>query len=227
MPENKQIFKMSPVGDSALVVQLGESIDLSTNQRVHALAALLMQNAPQGMGEAVPAYTTVLLNYDPLQITYDAVQIWVRGCYQGLTTYQESAGRLVEIPTVYGGKYGPDLADVAAHTGLTEEAVIKLHSAVDYPGYMMGFTPGFPYRGGVDKKLATPGLETPRTLVKAGSVGIAGEQTGIYSVNSPGGWRLIGFTPLMLFDPEGETPFLLQPGDRLRFVPVSEKEAGL
>ena len=130
--------------------------------------------------------------------------------------------RTVEIPTLYGGENGPDLSFVAEHNGLTVEEVVRIHSSRDYPVYMMGFTPGFPYLGGMDGRIAAPRLNSPRTNVPAGSVGIAGEQTGIYPMESPGGWQIIGRTETTLFDPNHEKPFLLAPGDQVRFVPVNE-----
>ena len=137
---------------------------------------------------------------------------------------QETPHHVVEIPVCYGGSYGEDLKDVAAHAGLTEEEVIKLHSSVDYNIYMLGFLPGFPYLGGLDPKLFTPRLDNPRTKIPEGSVGIGGEQTGIYPLESPGGWRLIGRTPLKLYDPDREQPFLYQAGDYIRFVPITAEE---
>lgn len=227
MQKFKDSTNIQPVGDSALVIQMGETIDLEINQIVHALASLLMYQPPAGIGEAVPAYTTVLIHYDPLQLSYSTVLKWINDCMQRLTITGSQRANLVEIPTVYGGEFGPDLPTVAQHTGFSEAEVISRHAAVEYPVYMMGFTPGFPYLGGMDPKLATPRLETPRKLVRAGSVGIAGGQTGIYSVNSPGGWQLIGFTLTVLFDPDQEQPFLINPGDRLRFIPVQKEEIGL
>ena len=135
-----------------------------------------------------------------------------------------SEPEVIEIPVYYGGTCGPDLAFVAEHAGVSEEDAIALHSRVEYPIYMIGFAPGFCYLGGLDERLITPRLETPRTMVEAGSVGIANAQTGMYPSASPGGWQLIGRTPLRLFAPEREKPFLYQPGDRIRFVPISEDE---
>jgi KipI family sensor histidine kinase inhibitor len=220
-------FQIHPVGDSAVLIQLGNQIDLEINSIVHAFAQVLMKNAPQGIGEAVPAYTTVLLHYDPLCLSYNVVKNWIDDCYVRLTKNTNRKENLIKIPTVYGETFGPDLEDVARLNNLSVSEVIRLHSAVEYPVYMMGFTPGFPYLGGMDARLSTPRLETPRKEVPAGSVGIAGSQTGIYSITSPGGWRIIGCTPLVLFDPQRESPFLINPGDRLRFVPVSAQEAGL
>jgi KipI family sensor histidine kinase inhibitor len=130
----------------------------------------------------------------------------------------------VQIPTLYGGEYGPDLESVAAHAGLTQARVVSLHSETDYLVYMMGFTPGFPYLGGLPEELFTPRLETPRARIPAGSVGIAEGQTGVYPVVSPGGWRLIGRTPLKLFDPERDPPSLVSAGDHVRFVPLAGED---
>ena len=129
---------------------------------------------------------------------------------------------MVEIPTLYGGEYGPDLDHVADHNGLTPEEVIQIHSSADYLVYMMGFTPGFPYLGGMSENIATPRLQTPRTAIPAGSVGIAEQQTGVYPIESPGGWQLIGRTPVQLFDPQRDPPVVVEAGDFIRFAPITE-----
>ncbi len=208
----------SPVGDSALLVRFGEQMDAAANRRVHALARRLRQQPLAGVGEAVPGYITLLIHYDPLLLTYDQTLAWVRA--QAAHTQDEAgaAPRCVEIPVVYGGESGPDLAFVAAHTGLSADEVIRLHTAPSYTVYFIGFTPGFPYLGGMDVRLTVPRLETPRTRVPAGSVGIAGPQTGVYPLESPGGWRIIGRTQLPLFDVAAHPPSLLSPGDEVRFV---------
>ncbi len=222
-----------PAGDSALLVTLGDRIDLETNRGAHALAARLAQTPLPGLGEAVPGYATLLVHYDPLALRYEQVLAWVQArlpsrlCGVAARTVDEaSAGataglpapRRIEVPVFYGGEHGPDLEFVAQHSGLSPEEVIRRHTARDYPVYLVGFTPGFPYLGGLDETIATPRLPSPRQRVVAGSVGIAGQQTGIYSVDSPGGWRLIGWTSLKLFDPWREPPGLLAPGDVVRFV---------
>ncbi|HHY76979.1 MAG TPA: 5-oxoprolinase subunit PxpB, partial [Clostridiales bacterium] len=132
--------------------------------------------------------------------------------------------KVVEIPTIYGGEYGPDIEFVAQHNNLTVDEVIEIHSSRNYLIYMLGFTPGFPYLGGMSEKIETPRLKTPRTKIPAGSVGIAGKQTGIYPIDSPGGWQLIGRTPVKLYDPLADPPVLLNAGDYVRFVPIDEKE---
>ncbi len=211
----------SPSGDSALLVTFGEAIDLADNRRAHDLAARLAQAPLTGLGEAVPGYTTLLVHYDPLALDYGQVLDWVQARL-GEASAAGEAGlpepRRIEVPVFYGGEHGPDLEFVAQHAGLSPEEVVRRHTARNYPVYLIGFTPGFPYLGGLDESIAAPRLPSPRRLVPAGSVGIAGQQTGIYSVDSPGGWRLIGWTPLRLFDPKRNPPALLAPGDIVRFV---------
>lgn len=181
-----------------------------------------MENEPlPGGAELVPGYASLLVYYDCLQVDYAQVETWVIQRLAALEFLGEKPARRVEIPVQYGGDHGPDLQAVAQAHGLTPEDVIRIHSQRDYLVYMMGFTPGFPYLGEMDPQLATPRLSTPRSRVPAGSVGIAGEQTGIYPVDSPGGWRIIGWTAQRLFDPDRQPPFLLAPGDVVRFVPAA------
>ncbi len=208
----------SPVGDSALLVRFGEQMDAAANRRVHALAQRLRQHPLAGVGEAVPGYITLLIHYDPLLLTYDQILAWVRKQAAQAQDEAGAAPRCVEIPVIYGGEFGPDLAFVSAHTGLSADEVIRRHTAPTYTVYFIGFTPGFPYLGGMDVRLTTPRLETPRARVPAGSVGIAGPQTGVYPLESPGGWRIIGRTQLPLFDLAAQPPSLLSPGDEVRFV---------
>jgi KipI family sensor histidine kinase inhibitor len=210
-----------PSGDAALLVTFGEAIELATNRQAHALAHLLQDEPLPGLGEAVPGYTTLLVHYDPLELDYARLLDWVRPRAARALQSGETllpAPRRVEVPVFYGGSFGPDLEFVAEHNGLHPEDVVRRHTARDYPVYLVGFTPGFPYLGGLDESIAAPRLSSPRQQVPAGSVGIAGQQTGIYSVESPGGWRLIGWTPLKLFDPARQPPSLLAPGDVVRFV---------
>ena len=211
----------SPSGDSALLVTFGDTIDLATNRRAHALARRLLEAPLAGLGEAVPGYTTLLVHYDPLALGYERALEWVQARLgeagaAGATSLLEP--RRIEVPVIYGGEHGPDLEFVAQHSRLSPEEVVRRHTARDYPVFLIGFTPGFPYLGGLDEHIAAPRLPSPRQRVPAGSVGIAGQQTGIYSVDSPGGWRLIGWTPLRLFDPTRQPPALLAPGDVVRFV---------
>jgi inhibitor of KinA len=213
-------------GDAALVVEFGDEIDLEINRRVHALARALADSPLPGLGEAVPSYRSLLVHYDPLCLSHAEVKAFVSAALRECGDAELPESRLVEIPTVYGGEHGPDIDFVAEHSGLTVEGMIHLHSQATYTVYMLGFTPGFPYLGGLPDALATPRLKTPRQRVPAGSVGIAGAQTGIYPLATPGGWRLIGWTPVVLFDPTRTPPALMQPGDRVRFVPTTIEEAG-
>ncbi len=210
---------LKPLGDSALLVQLGDEIHPTLNARVHALNALL-QNPIHGILETVPAYSTLLIHYDPLTLTFDQVSHYVRDKMTQLDDSFHRTPRRLEVPVRYGGASGPDLETVAVSKGISPADVIHIHSEREYTIYMMGFTPGFPYLGTLDERLIMPRMETPRTLVKAGSVAIAGSQTGIYPLDSPGGWHLIGWTPLKLFDPSSETPFLFSPGDIVTFLPL-------
>jgi inhibitor of KinA len=210
--------RLIPLGDSAVLIQLGEEIDPAVNRRVHALDARLRGFAIQGVIETVPAYASLLIHYDPLVLTYGEVSGWVAGEINKASEGFSKLGARIEVPVRYGGDGGPDLESVAAYHKISAKKVAELHASRDYLVYMMGFTPGFPYMGKLEAAIATPRLETPRTRVAAGSVGIAGAQTGIYPVESPGGWRLIGRTSLSLFDLAEDPPFLFSPGDRVRFV---------
>ncbi|HSL43851.1 MAG TPA: 5-oxoprolinase subunit PxpB [Anaerolineales bacterium] len=210
--------KVVPLGDSALLIQLGDEIDIVINQHVHNLASLINASSLDGIIETVPAYGTLLIHYDPLILTYSDVRAWVSGKLAQIQEVNARKPRQLEIPVRYGGEYGMDLQFVADYHHLQLEDVIRIHSKRTYTIYMMGFTPGFPYMGKLDDAIITPRLETPRTRVPAGTVAIAGSQTGIYPIDSPGGWRLIGHTSLRLFDPAAESPFLFSPGDQVRFV---------
>ncbi|MEK6752909.1 MAG: 5-oxoprolinase subunit PxpB [Chloroflexota bacterium] len=210
---------LKPLGDSALLIELGNEINPALNQRIHALNALL-QNPILGILETVPAYSTLLIHYDPLILTFDQAAHWVRDKMTQLDDSFHRTPRRLEVPVRYGGASGPDLEAVAVSKGISPADVIRIHSEREYTVYMMGFTPGFPYLGTLDERLIMPRMETPRTLVKAGIVAIAGSQTGIYPLDSPGGWHLIGWTPLKLFDPASETPFLFSPGDVVTFLPL-------
>jgi KipI family sensor histidine kinase inhibitor len=209
--------RLLPLGDSSLLVQFGDEIDLAANQRVHALDARLNANRLSGVVETVPAYASLVVLYDPLALTLSQVSNWVKEESGRVETAASRPGRLIKVPVHYGGEYGPDLPFVAAQHGLNIREVVHIHAGREYFVFMMGFTPGFPYLGKLDEAIATPRLETPRTRVPAGTVAIAGSQTGIYPIDSPGGWRLIGRTSLQLFDPASDAPFLFSPGDAVRF----------
>ncbi len=212
-----------PAGDQAVVVELGDTIDPQTNRRVHGLMDAIERAEVPGIFDLVPTYRSILVYYDPMRTSSSALQARVSELYLGLEDQAVEAPRTVEIPTLYGGEYGPDLEFVAEHAGLTPQEVVDIHSGTDYLVYMMGFSPGFPYLGGLSERLATPRLETPRLEIPAGSVGIAESQTGVYPVASPGGWRLIGRSPVRMFDPQAEPPSRLAAGDYVRFVPIASE----
>lgn len=208
--------RIQPAGDSSVLVTFGSHIDLAINRRVHGLALRVRNNPLEGIGEAVPGYAALLVHYDPQILNFQEVTGWLRQHFAPLDDWIAEP-RVIEIPVAYGGSNGPDLGFVAELHGMTVDEVIRIHTSREYPVFMMGFTPGFPYLGGMNPAIATPRLSTPRSRVPAGSVGIAGEQTGVYPVDSPGGWRIIGYTKEKLFDPDRQPPFLLSPGDFVRF----------
>lgn len=217
-------FTVCPVGDTGLLASFEQHISQSVGAAVAALNTRVAAAAIPGVVETVPAFATLLIFYDPLVTEYDAVADAVQKLAQAPGSDTAAGeGRLVEIPVCYGGTFGPDLPFVAEHAGLTEKEVIELHAEWEYRIYMLGFLPGFPYLGGLDERLFTPRLASPRTAIPAGSVGIGGEQTGIYPIASPGGWQLIGRTPLKLFDPSSSRlPYAA--GDRIRFCPITQDE---
>lgn len=211
------------IGDQGFVVELGDEIDPGVNARVRRLAHAVTEQLGHDVLEVVPTYRSLLVLHDPLRVPRGRLVERVQALVAELPdeAHAESAGRLVHMPACYGGPFGPDLEAVARHTNLDPGEVVALHSGATYRVYMLGFTPGFGYFGGLPAKLETPRLDTPRPRVPAGSVAIGGQQTGIYPVESPGGWRLIGRTPVRLFDAGSTTPFLLQAGDRVRFEPIA------
>jgi inhibitor of KinA len=220
-------MKITPLGDGALVVEVAEKIGDDALLHVQALVNELEKNPLPGMIEIVPAFTTVAVFYDPAKIgSMDALRNELVACVPRILPRKDkSVVREIIIPVCYGGDFGPDLAEVAAQAGLDEDAAIALHSGARYRVHAVGFAPGFPYLAGLPEKLHIPRRATPRTRVPVGSVGIGGAQTGVYPLATPGGWQLIGRTPLRLFRPENETePALLQPGDRVRFQPISPEE---
>ena len=216
--------KILPCGDSALSVEFGSVIDPLINLQVQALFTKLKAESPEGVIDLVPTYRSLLVQYDPTVLSFNELQKRVFSFDDLSKGVVETGGRLVEIPVCYGKEFGPDLQEVAAFLHLTEEEVIEIHSKVLYYVYMIGFTPGFPYMGGLDPKLFMPRKKVPREFVPAGTVGIADQQTGIYPLDSPGGWQLIGRTPVKLFDLGRKEPFYLKPGDRVKFKPISQEE---
>ena len=212
-----------PAGDAAIVVELGDAISPAINRRVRSLSLALENGSVPGVFDFLPTYRSVLVYYDPLSASPDAVQSQIARLLQSPDAEAAANPRVALIPTLYGGDMGPDIAFVASHAGISEQEVIAIHSATDYLIYMMGFSPGFAYLGGLDQRLTTPRLESPRTEIPAGAVGIAESQTGVYPVASPGGWQLIGRTPLRLFDPARNPPALLSAGDYVRFTPLADR----
>lgn len=224
-------MRIEPLGDAAALVILGGETGGENLQRVLGLARELEASRAEGIEDVVPAYNTIAVFYDPLRLgrggrpPFDEVRSWVEARAARAGSGSGSpVGRRVEIPVCYGGRSGPDLAEVAAGAGLSEADAVALHSEADYRVHAIGFVPGFPYLGGLPERLATPRRATPRPRVPAGSVGIGGSQTGVYPFATPGGWQLIGRTPLALFDPARAEPALLRAGDTVRFKPISEGE---
>ena len=209
-----------PHGDRAVDVVFENEISSAVNARVHALSDAILGEEHPGIISCIPGYRVLTVEYDPLCLTYGQICLFLRGLSSAEN--RESTGRLVKIPVCYGGKFGPDLEDVAKHAGLSAEEVILRHTAPEYHVYMLGFRPGFPYLGGLDPAIACPRRATPRQTVEQGSVGIAGAQTGVYPEPSPGGWNLIGRTPLKLFDEKALS--LIHPGDTVRFEKIDETE---
>ena len=211
-----------PCGDQAVTVEWGSTIDEHINRQVHAFARKAEELFHPAITEVVPTYRSATVHYRPEVFSYEELKQLLLSLTQGGAEEGEELP-VVEIPVCYGGEYGPDLEEVAQHCSLTPEEVIARHTAPTYRSYMLGFTPGFPYLGGMDPSIAAPRRKEPRIHIPAGSVGIAGEQTGVYPIVSPGGWQLIGRTPLRLFDPQREQPILLSAGAGIRFVPIDEE----
>ncbi|MCU0868427.1 MAG: 5-oxoprolinase subunit PxpB [Burkholderiales bacterium] len=217
-----------PAGDAAVTIEFGRSVHPATNARVRAVAEHLRAHRFDGVTDIVAAYAAVTLHFDPWRVMQTrnvddplaAVMALVEALIAKAPDVPRGKPRTHEIPVCYGGEHGEDLERVAEHCGLAPEAVIAQHSAPLYDVYFIGFAPGFPYLGGLPRKLATPRRDAPRARIAAGSVGIGAEQTGVYPVESPGGWNLIGRTPLALFDPVEAPSSLLRPGDHVRFVPI-------
>jgi len=213
-----------PAGDLGLLVEFGDKIDLEINQKVRKVFLTLEKAGVNGIIEAVPTYRSILIFYDPSKASFERLQQEILSIEKRLGEVTVPPPETIEIPVLYGGEYGPDLNFVAQHNGLTPEEVIEIHTSGTYLIYMLGFTPGFPFLGGLSERLFTPRLKTPRAVVPAGSVGIANNQTGIYPIDSPGGWQLIGRTPVKLYNPSHENPILLMAGNYLKFKRITEAE---
>ena len=216
-------MEIRPASDRSLLVWFGDKISLDAHRQVRRLVRAF-QESPAGILNLHPAYASVLIDFDPRRRQYEDVEAMVRERLEASDDHAVEDARTIEIPVCYGGECGPDLEDVARHTGLHAARVVELHASVPYLVYFLGFSPGFPYLGGLLPELATPRLAVPRKVVPAGSVAIGGGQTGVYPVDSPGGWRIIGRTMLRLFDPGADPPALLRIGDSVRFVPTAETD---
>jgi inhibitor of KinA len=214
-------MRIVAASDSSLLVVFGNTISPALHEQVVALFRALRLRCDQRIRNLHPGYASLLIDFDPLRLTHGELTAVVQELGSAIDSGADSNESMVVIPVCYDTEFGPDLPDVAQHAGVSVEEVIRLHSSPTYLVYFLGFTPGFAYLGGLPEGLHTPRLTTPRVSVAAGSVGIAGSQTGIYPVDSPGGWRLIGRTPLRMFDPEATQPTRLQPGDRMCFVPIN------
>lgn len=216
--------KFLPAGDQSLVMEFGNTISPEINGRIRNMVKAIDNSSVEGITELIPTYRSLQIFYNPLKIDYASLLSILENLENSLGDEADSSYRIFEIPTIYGGEYGPDIDFVAEDNNLSVKKVIEIHSSRDYLIYMLGFTPGFSYLGGMDERIATPRLENPRTRIPAGSTGIAGSQTGIYPIDSPGGWQLIGRTPIKLYNPEDDPPVLLKAGDYVRFKPVDEEE---
>ncbi len=215
-------FRFVPAGDSVLVIEGPERLDAEINRQVIHLAAALKRRGLRGVRDVVPSFRSLAVYFDPFLITRAALEAWAVRELERASSGEAVAPRpTIHVPVCYGGEYGPDLGVVAARAGLAEEEVIRLHTARVYRVYMLGFLPGFAYLAAVDERIATPRRPSPRVRVPAGSVGIAGVQTGVYPTESPGGWQLIGRTPLCPFDSERAEPFLFAAGDNVQFYQVT------
>lgn len=211
-------------GDISLVMEFGNSISSEINSKIRNMVKNIEENPIVGLTEIIPTYRSIQIMYDPLQIEVETLIEKLKTLEASIGSSDDESFRIIEIPTFYGEDFGPDIGFVAEHNNISEEEVIKIHTGTDYLVYMLGFTPGFTFLGGMSEKIHTPRLQSPRTKIPAGSVGIAGAQTGMYPSETPGGWQLIGRTPVTLYDPEKDPPVLLNAGDYVRYVSVDKNE---
>lgn len=219
-----QNIRILTAGDSSLLIEFGNEISPEINRRIAAVVELMREQHIEGVVDVIPAFCSLLVNYDPRVAGYEKMKKRLESLVRVDIKVGQTKRKIFEIPVLYGGEYGPDLASIAGHAGIGEDEVIAIHSSKDYLIYMLGFLPGFCYLGGLDERIHTPRLSNPRLRIRAGSVGIGGSQTGIYPLDSPGGWQLMGMTPVKTYDPERETPILVEAGNYIRFVPIDEKQ---
>ncbi len=213
-------------GDTSLSAEFGNEISESINAQIRAFTIALEKSGVPGIVELVPTYRSCMIHYDPGIISYRALTKRLEGLLGQLGSIEIPPSDVLEVPVLYGGEMGPDLAFVAEHAGISEQEVIDIHTSTEYLIYMLGFTPGFTYLGGMSDKIETPRLKQPRVKIPAGSVGIAGKQTGVYPIDSPGGWQLIGRTPVKMYDPNRETPILPKAGQYIKFRAIDQAEYG-
>lgn len=212
-------------GDKAIVVEFGDIIDEDINRKViNLMKNIESSSLINSIYEMIPTYRSLMIIYNPLKITFNDLINSVKNIECNLKVLDKREKNIIKIPVLYGNDYGPDIDTVAKHNRLSTEEVIRLHSEAEYLVYMLGFTPGFTYLGGMNNKLETPRLDNPRVKIPEGSVGIAGKQTGVYPIESPGGWQLIGRTPIKLYNPKRENPILLKAGDYVKFTPITKDE---
>ena len=212
-------------GDSAVTVEFGNEISEHINAQIRAFSIALTESKLPGIVELVPTYRSLMVHYDPEVIPYGVLVKKLKGLLNQLDHIRIPPSDVLEIPVLYGGEeMGPDLGFVAEHNHKTPDEVIRIHTSTEYLIYMLGFTPGFTYLGGMSEEIAAPRLAQPRVRIPAGSVGIAGSQTGVYPIDSPGGWQLIGRTPVRMYDPDRAVPILPKAGQYIKFYAIDQAE---
>lgn len=228
MEKSRFEFNISQISEFSALIEFGEEISEDINKKIRTFCEYIDKNPFEGFVEYIPYFTNVSINYNPLKIRNNSPFKFIKATLEEIllnldfsSSYEEN---IVEIPVCYGSEFGPDIEEVAKINNLSVEEVIKIHTEGRYLVYMIGFAPGFPYLGGMSEKIAAPRRETPRLAIPAGSVGIAGMQTGVYPIETPGGWQLIGRTPVKMFDFEGKPQSLLKSGDIAKFYPISYEE---